>query len=124
MSNKLYIGTKKGLFTFDRQGSRWVATQTAFLGDPVTIVLPDTRDGSVYAALDLGHFGVKMHRSRDEGKTWEEITTPAYPEPKEGELSNDMWGKPIPWKTIKVWAMTSSEPGVIWCGPTFTPRVR
>ena len=31
-----------------------------------------------YAALDLGHFGVKLHRSDDDGSTWNEIATPSY----------------------------------------------
>ena len=31
------------------------------------------RDGAWYAALDHGHFGVKLHRSDDRGATWTEI---------------------------------------------------
>ena len=41
----------------------------AFLGQPVTAVLSDRRDGGLYAALRLGHFGIKFHRSADGGET-------------------------------------------------------
>jgi photosystem II stability/assembly factor-like uncharacterized protein len=30
-----------------------------------------------------------------------------------------MWGRPLPWSTVRVWALASGgqdEPGVIWCG--------
>jgi hypothetical protein len=39
-------------------------TSTHFLGDPVTMVLADPRDGTLHAALNLGHFGIMMHRSQ------------------------------------------------------------
>ena len=31
------------------------------------------------AALNLGHFGVKVHASHDAGATWTEVATPTYP---------------------------------------------
>ena len=42
-------------------------------------------DGNVYAGLDYGHFGVKMHRSTDGGKEFEEVAVPVYPEQPAGE---------------------------------------
>ncbi len=42
------------------------------------MVLDDRRDGTVYAALNLGHFGSKLHRSTDRGATWEELAVPSY----------------------------------------------
>ena len=33
-----------------------------FLGDNVTLTLHDERDDTTYAALNHGHFGVKLHR--------------------------------------------------------------
>ena len=41
---------------------------------------PDHRDGSWYAAMNLGHFGVKLKYSPDRGKSWEDRAAPAYPE--------------------------------------------
>ena len=72
-----------------------------------------------YAALNHGHFGIKLHR-RDKGrKTWKEITTPAYPAKPEGLNDLDGWGKPVNWTTQLIWALEPGgrdEPGVIWCG--------
>jgi hypothetical protein len=83
------------------------------------MTLADPRDGAVYAALEHGHFGAKLHRSRDDGATWQEIATPAYPPKPEGDDERDTWGKPVEWKLTKVWALEpghASEPGVLWCG--------
>ncbi len=119
MRERIYAATRKGLFTVERSAGRWAVTRAAFLGDNLPMVLPDRRDGTVYAAISHGHFGGKMHRSRDGGQTWEEVAVPAYPEPQPGEESLDTWGKPIPWKLNLVWALEAGhpdEPGVVWCG--------
>jgi hypothetical protein len=60
-----------------------------------------------------------MHRSRDGGQTWEECPAPAYPEAQPGEENTDHFGKPIPWRLIKVWSLETGhadEPGLLWCG--------
>ncbi|MFQ5495127.1 MAG: exo-alpha-sialidase, partial [Phycisphaerae bacterium] len=89
MSDRVFVATRKGLFRLDRDGdggaSPWRITRASFLGDNLSIVLPDARDGCVYAAADHGHFGVKLHRSRDGGETWEACAVPVYPEPPAGE---------------------------------------
>jgi hypothetical protein len=119
MSDRIFVGTRKGLFSVERVNGRWRIGGTAFLGDNVSMLLPDRRDGAIYAALELGHFGCKMHRSKDGGKTWEETPVPTYPPQPEGVEEKDMWGKPMPWKLVKVWALEAghaSQPGVLWCG--------
>jgi photosystem II stability/assembly factor-like uncharacterized protein len=96
---------------------RGAIAQVAFLGEPVTQVLRDPRDGTLYAALRLGHFGVHLHRSRDDGKSWHEIAVPQYPEPPEPET--DGFGRPWPWKLDLLWSLEAghaSEPGVLWAG--------
>jgi BNR/Asp-box repeat len=100
-----------------RKAGRWEITAVDFLGDNVTLTLTDRRDGRHYAALDHGHFGVKLHRSNGNG--WEEIAVPVYPPKPEGYEEKDMWGRPINWSTARVWALAASnadEPGIIWCG--------
>ena len=118
MSDKLLISTRKGLFTVARSpAGQWEIEGVDFLGDNVSLTLTDPRDGRTYAALDHGHFGVKLHRSTANG--WEEISTPAYPPKPEGYEENDMWGRPINWSTARIWALAAGgadEPGVIWCG--------
>lgn len=44
------------------------------------MLLEDHRDQTLYACLTLGHFGSKLQRSEDGGKSWEEVAVPVYPE--------------------------------------------
>jgi hypothetical protein len=119
MTERLYLATRKGLFTAERDGAGWAISATAFLGDWVSMVLPDRRDGSLLASLEHGHFGVKFQRSRDGGRTWQQAATPAYPKQPEGTEERDPTGKPLPWRLEHVWALEAGladQPGVLWCG--------
>lgn len=120
MSDQLLISTRKGLFTAHRQDrGGWVLTGVAFLGDNVSLARQDLRDGAWYAALDHGHFGAKLHRSRDRGTTWQEIAVPAYPTPPAGHIERDFLGREIPWRLIRFWALTPgliTQPGLLWAG--------
>jgi hypothetical protein len=73
----------------------------------------DRRDGTVYAALNLGHFGVKLHR-RDAGcVSWTEIAAPAYPIQPEDSKDD------VEWKLKVIWSLAAGghdEPGVLWAG--------
>jgi hypothetical protein len=112
-----HIATRKGLFRADRQRTRWAITATAFLGDTLSIMLPDPRDGARYIALEHGHFGCKMQRSRDGGQSWQEIATPAYPPKPDGLDDRDGWGRVLEWKLKKIWALEAgSKTGELWCG--------
>jgi DNA-binding CsgD family transcriptional regulator len=117
MSDTLLVSTRKGLFTVARGAGQWEIAGVDFLGDNVTLTLIDRRDGRRYAALDHGHFGVKLHRSTTTG--WEGIAAPAYPPKPDGYEENDIWGRPLAWSTARIWALEAGgldEPGVIWCG--------
>ena len=124
MSSQLLVSTRKGLFSFERNGAargpRWKIKNTAFLADNVSMSLADPRDGALYAALDHGHFGVKLHRSRDGGKAWQEIAAPALPPRPEGQPPQvDEMGRTMPDSVVLVWALEAGgqdEPGVLWCG--------
>jgi hypothetical protein len=117
MSDTLLVSTRKGLFWVKRTRGVWRIEGVDFLGDNVTLTLSDRRSGRHYAALDHGHFGVKVHRSKASG--WEEIAAPVYPPKPEGLEENDMWGRPLNWSTARIWALAAggaNEPGVLWCG--------
>jgi hypothetical protein len=101
---KLYVGTRKGLFIV---GARGIG-KPHFLGDPVSMVLPE-RDGTLYAALNLGHFGVKLRRSGDGGKSWNEIAVPEYP-PQPVESKDK-----TPWKLVQLWSL-ESDGKRLWAG--------
>jgi hypothetical protein len=120
MTPLLHVATRKGLFTIARNGgARWGVARTAFLGDNVSMALSDGRDGALYAALEHGHFGVKLHRSRNGGESWQELAPPAFPKQPEGEADHDAFGRPLPWKVVKIWSLEAghpSQPGTLWCG--------
>src|SRR5215213_5099383 len=119
MSDRLLVSTRKGLFAFDRNGGGWKLGRTAFVGDNVSLTLPDRRDGGWYAALNLGHFGTKLKFSPDRGETWEERAVPAYPE---GATFASFDGKdPQPAKMKGFWALECQGrdgPGRLWAGTT------
>ncbi|MCK6550211.1 exo-alpha-sialidase [Myxococcota bacterium] len=119
MSDRLWVGTRKGLFRLDRISGNWKITATKFLGVSVPMVLADPRDGAVYAALGHGHFGAKLHRSDDGGETFVEIGVPTYPPKPEGLDDRDGNGQPLAWTLTGIWALEAghaSEPGALWCG--------
>ena len=115
MANRLYVGTRKGLLTYERQSGALALQATAFLGDPVTFVLEDARDATLYAALNLGHFGVKLHRSRDGGASWQEIPAPAFPAREPVAEDAEPKGPSV----FQIWSLAAGgpdEPGVLWAG--------
>ncbi len=108
---ELVISTRKGLFIGDPHEDGYRISRAAFVGDNVTLAMIDPR-GGWYAALDHGHFGVKLHRSDDRGETWTEIAAPTYPPKPEG--SDD----PVKWSTSLIWALAPAldRDGALWCG--------
>lgn len=140
MSDQLCVATRKGLFVLQADGNGgWTPDEPCFVGEPVSMVLPDARDGSLYAALNLGHFGVKLHRRRAGATQWEECAVPVYPpQPVEEMLAGDNGNatpngqadtrvddaaapRPPapPWTLQQIWSLETGgpdEPGVVWAG--------
>ncbi|WP_372624076.1 WD40/YVTN/BNR-like repeat-containing protein [Falsiroseomonas sp.] len=110
MAARLLVATRKGLFVCPPQGDAWSIPRPAFLGEAVSAVLADPRDGAVYAALRHGHFGPKLHRSDDGGESWAEVATPAMP-----AAPADATAKAVD----MVWELAAGgadQPGVLWAG--------
>jgi len=116
----LHVATRKGLFVVDGAGSRAQVRDAHFLGDNVTLTATDRRDGAWYAVLDHGHFGVKLHRSDDQGASWTEVAVPEYPAKPAGFVDVDMWGKERDWTLQGIWALETAPDtdGALWCGTT------
>ena len=109
MAERLYVGTRKGLFELAPDNGQWDIAATHFLGDPVSAVL--AQGDTVYAALDLGHFGAKLWR-RDGADSWQELAVPAFP-PKPEDAADD----PHPWSVGKIWVIEAGGvPGRLWAG--------
>ena len=106
MADRALVSTRKGLFVFRLTKQGWTIASSHFGGTPVTIALHDARDGAIYAALNHGHFGPKLHRSDDGGANWVEVATPAFPPGCEAN------------PTLKqVWSLAAGgQPGTILAG--------
>ncbi len=140
MNQTLWIATRKGLFSARSSGgggggsgSQSTSDQTnwklderiSFLGEPVSAVLVDKRPltrgepAALYAALRLGHFGCKLHVSRDDGASWTELAVPVYPpKPAEAKQAN---GEPDTnsWTLDTIWTLETGgadQPGRLWAG--------
>ncbi len=110
MTDRLHVGTHKGLFEIGRRNGTWEVLDAWFLGDPVSALLPDS-DSSLLAALDLGHFGAKLWR-RDFAGAWNELAVPVFPPKPE-----DAGDGPHPWSLTKIWALErGGVEGRLWAG--------
>lgn len=124
MSDRVYVATHKGVFTIDRSDSGWNISQVNFLGENATMLLHDPRDGTLYVALALGHFGVKLHRSSDQGESWEECAVPVYPKFTEADKQKqaetpEMGARRDFSKLHEIWELTPGgpdQPGFLWAG--------
>jgi photosystem II stability/assembly factor-like uncharacterized protein len=115
---QLFVSTRKGLFIVEKKVNGYGVVAHHFHGEPVTQFLVDPRDGkhgAWYAALRMGHFGVKMRKSVDRGETWTEIASPAFPvKPTEGPWADDASA----WSNDMVWSLAcaGTRAGELWAG--------
>ena len=67
--------------------------------------------------LKHGHFGSKLHRSDDDGRSWSELAGPAFPP--------DAAGSPTLFQIWTLEAGGADEPGRLWAGalPDWPVRV-
>ncbi|WP_280151051.1 exo-alpha-sialidase [Piscinibacter sp. XHJ-5] len=100
MTDRAWVATRKGLFEMRRGAGGWSIANVGFLGEPVSMVLPPTASQRMLAALNLGHFGVKLHASDDGGGSWNEVTTPTYPEQPAD-------AKGPAWKLVQIWSLAA-----------------
>ena len=114
----LFVGTRKGLFTFERSAAGWEITGVDFLGEPVTAAVVG-HSGAAYAALGTGHFGSHLWR-REPGGSWTEVGAPAYPaRPDDATDVSPMTQEPWPWSVQLIWTLENghpSRPDELWCG--------
>ncbi|MEQ1505935.1 MAG: exo-alpha-sialidase [Myxococcota bacterium] len=92
-----WVGTRKGLFRIDGDA----IGAPAFVGVRVPMVL--AVGDTVYAGLEHGHFGPKLHRSDDRGATWTELPAPKLPDGTDASVST-------------IWSLEAGPDGALWCG--------
>ncbi len=81
--NTLLLGTRKGLVVYTKNNGKWEYSQEHFDGIPVSYAVSDENNDHWWACQDHGHWGCKLHRSDDRGRTWHELEAPKY---NEGDL--------------------------------------
>jgi len=104
-----WVATRKGLFELHHEDAGWRIAHVSFLAEPVSMLLPPDPNGFMLAALNLGHFGVKVHASDDRGRTWREVAAPQYPAQPEGAEGPE-------WKLKQIWSLERDAHGTIWAG--------
>lgn len=109
MTKVCWIGTRKGLLKVQQsEAGIWSLSAPDFTGEPVTMVLPQNGSGSMYVALNLGHFGPKLHRSDDAGISWQECTAPGFPKLKSASDAA---------KSVKIiWILEYGADHELWAG--------
>lgn len=109
---KLILGTAKGLVVYSKNKKNWQVESVHFPGFPVSMVYVDERTETWWAGTPHRHWGQKLHRSIDGGKTWQQMAAPRYP--SVATLKN---GKQASLKLI--WCMTQAgedKPNELWLG--------
>ncbi|MDA1192695.1 MAG: exo-alpha-sialidase, partial [Candidatus Poribacteria bacterium] len=123
-SDTLLLATRKGLIALKKNGSGWNVAGESFIGQTLSYAVHDRRTGTLWAALDHGHWGVKLQRSNDFGENWEEVDVPKYPE---GAVINkghfdenfEFQGAPAPATLLYLWVLQpghDSTPNRLYAG--------
>ena len=110
---RLWIGSRKGLIEMARGAQGWRVQATHFLGEPVSMILPDARDGRLYASLSTGHYGTKLWVLERQDGQWRELIAPAFP-PKPANSSD-----PLAWALHSIWSLEAGgadQPQRLWAG--------
>ena len=105
--DRAWAATRKGLFELRRSADGWRVERISFLGEPVSMLLPPQADGRMLAALNLGHFGAKLHRLGRAGANWHGVTTRLPPQP-EGAAGPA-------WTLQQIWSLEAAH-GTVWAG--------
>lgn len=108
---KILVGTAKGLVILEDHKGEWVIEETQFLGLPVSMIFVDQRNGHWWVGLSHRHWGEKLHRSKDQGKHWEEVKKPS--------LKGEEYYPGKKTKVKKIWVMQQAGPdsgSALWLG--------
>jgi photosystem II stability/assembly factor-like uncharacterized protein len=123
MSKRILVGTRKGTFSIEKVAQRWRPSLIGHAGVGVNFAARDPNTGTLWALLGHGHWGAKLSRSRDDGKTWEDAPQVSYPEgaryighemPTEPDELPDTKIRPA--TLLKLWHMGFGPNGRLYIG--------
>ena len=111
MGLAVLVGTKKGLFVLEGDAERreWTLNGPHLTGFSVYHAIRDPRDGTLYAATNFFDGGT-VHRSSDNGETWERAEELGLPEG--GELKLNATWHVEPGGNGELWL--GGDPGVLF----------
>jgi len=113
----ILLGTRKGLITLEAaSGSGFELKRVDFDGIPVAFASRDPRTGRIWACLEHGHWGPKLHRSDVRGEVFEELEAPELPDDANGSADGSEGDAPA---VGGIWCITpggASQPERIWLG--------
>lgn len=124
MSDRILVATRKGTFLVDKVGGRWNPRLSGHGGALVNFVARDPNSGTLWAALGHGHWGAKLSRSTDDGRSWSDAPQVKYPKGARylgtsipTEDSPEL-GKPVlrDATVLKLWCLAFGASGDIYVG--------
>jgi hypothetical protein len=125
MAEHILVGTRKGTFIFEKARGGWKPRLAGHAGTSVNYAARDPHTGTLWAALGFGHWGAKLSRSDDDGKTWADAAQVKYPadarylgHPLPEEGSTEFPGATIlrDATLLKLWALAFGPGGSIYVG--------
>lgn len=125
MSDRILVGTRKGSFFAGKANGRWKPSLAGHAGQGVNFIARDPSSGALWAALGHGHWGAKLSRSTDDGKTWADANQIKYPEgakylsPPEPSEDPDAPARAVITKDavmLKLWVLAFGPSGKIFVG--------
>jgi hypothetical protein len=106
---KAALGTRKGVIIVESKASNWNLSHVNFDGVSVNFVKKNPHDESLWAGVNHGHWGPKLHKSTDGGKTFQEIGVPKFPEP---DKLKDFWG--MEWDSKGRYYLSTAPAGLFY----------
>ena len=122
MSERILVGTRKGTFIVEKSGGRWRPALAGHAGVGVNYVARDPSTGALWSLLGHGHWGAKVSRSRDGGKTWEDAAQVKYPDGARyigmdfDEQGNPKEGAVRPATLLLLWVIGFGPGGRVYVG--------
>jgi hypothetical protein len=109
---KLLVSTRKGLVIYTEKNGKWQYDCLHFHGIPICLSYYNPLNDTLWAFQDHGHWGIKMSRSKDFGKSWQEVPSPTFAEGAEVKEG-------LPAALTYIWAAQhggESNPDTLWLG--------
>lgn len=100
---KAVLATRKGVIILKPTSTGWDFERAHFDGVKATYVAFDSQKKWIWAGLNHGHWGPKLHVSKNKGKTFEELAVPKFAASSQDKLK-------------EFWAFARDQKGRIYVG--------